>query len=345
VTTTRNTPQSVDDTPHIPARSTASVVVPTRDRAERLDCLLDVLLADPATGEVVVVDDGSTDGTAELLARRAAADARVVPVTGPRRGPLMARVTGVEAAGFAVVVLLDDDVLPDPGLVTGHLVRHRATPAEDVLVLGYMPTRVPSQRSSGDFTTRLYAAEYEGRCASYDADPANVLTYLWMGNLSVGRERFLDVSSRWTEPLPAFRHEDTEIGLRLASLGVRPVFDRSLHGVHEHRRTLAQFRRDCRSDGAGLAQLERHHPGVLGAAGTARFRTALPAPLAAVVAASARPMIGRATAGALALGVRAAGGLGVFGPQTALARVLRRVEQQAGYLAERRLRDRAEGSG
>lgn len=325
---------------------TLSVVVPTRNRVRRLGPLLDRLLADPTALEVIVVDDGSTDGTRAVLDARAARDPRLVVVQGPSQGPLQARVTGTEHADGDVVLLLDDDVLPDPGLAEGHLRHHRTTP--DLLVLGFMPTRLPDRGGADTFTTRLYAAEYAGRCATFDADPGLILKHLWMGNLSLPRERFLDVTIRALAPLPLFRHEDQEIGLRLAALGMTAVFDRTLHGVHEHRRTLPQFRRDCRLDGAGTALLDRAHPGLYGEPGIARFRSGLPRPLAAAISATTRPAAYRAVAGALAGGVRLTGllGAGALGAgrlgagrlgtraQLAAARLLRRVELQRGYLLQ-----------
>jgi GT2 family glycosyltransferase len=316
---------------------TLSIVVPTRNRVQRLGPLLDRLLAEPAAREVVVVDDGSTDGTRQLLDARAAGDPRLVVLQGPAQGPLQARVTGTEHARGDVVLLLDDDVMPDPGLAEGHLRHHRTT--GDLLVLGYMPTRLPDHDDADTFTTRLYAAEYEGRCKTFDDDPGLVLKHLWMGNMSLPRERFLDVTIRTDAPLPPFRHEDQEIGLRLTALGMTAVFDRSLHGVHEHRRTLPQFRRDCRLDGAGTALLDRDHPGLYGEPGTGRFHTGVPRPLATAISVTSRPLAYRTVAGALAAGVRFTGAFGAAGPQLAAARLLRRVELQRGYLLQ------ATGSG
>lgn len=311
---------------------TLSIVVPTRNRARRLGSLLDRLLTETSAVDVVVVDDGSRDGTGDLLRARAAGEPRLVVVPGPAQGPLQARVAGTQAARGDVVLLLDDDVLPDPGLASGHLRHHRTT--ADLLVLGYMPTRLPERDGVDTFATRLYAAEYEGRCATFDENPELVLRHLWMGNLSLPRERFLDVTVRSDNPLPPFRHEDQEIGLRLAALGMSAVFDRTLRGIHEHRRTLPQFRQDCRLDGAGTALLDRDHPGLYGEPGIARFRTGVPRPLPAAIAATTRPAIYRVVAGALATGVQATGALGATGPQLAAARLLRRVELQRGYLRQ-----------
>lgn len=52
-------------------------VVPTYDEAENIPRMLDALLALPLRLDVLVVDDGSPDGTGEIVAARAAADPRV----------------------------------------------------------------------------------------------------------------------------------------------------------------------------------------------------------------------------------------------------------------------------
>lgn len=88
-----------------------SVVIPTRDRADRLagavSSALDQSMSDL---EVVIVDDGSVDGTVGVLDRLADADPRVRCVTGPGgRGAVAARNTGIAASTSPFVAFLDDD--------------------------------------------------------------------------------------------------------------------------------------------------------------------------------------------------------------------------------------------
>jgi dolichol-phosphate mannosyltransferase len=94
-----------------------SVVIPARDEAERIGPCLDGLLADPDVLEVVVVDDGSVDGTAELARARGA---RVVKAGEPPArwvGKPWALQRGLEEARGDVVVSVDADTRPRPGLV------------------------------------------------------------------------------------------------------------------------------------------------------------------------------------------------------------------------------------
>src|SRR5690349_15468262 len=88
-----------------------SIVVPTRNRAADLpDALASVLVQTFADWECIVVDDGSTDGTLEVVSHAARADPRVRSV---RREPggshAGARNAGLALARGDYVAFLDDD--------------------------------------------------------------------------------------------------------------------------------------------------------------------------------------------------------------------------------------------
>jgi polyisoprenyl-phosphate glycosyltransferase len=76
--------------------------------------------------ELVVVDDGSRDGTGEALARLAAADERVRVVALSRNfGHQAALTAGLEHAGGDVVVMMDGDLQDPPEVIPGMLARWR----------------------------------------------------------------------------------------------------------------------------------------------------------------------------------------------------------------------------
>src|SRR5918999_4376466 len=86
-----------------------TVVVPTRGRAAYLEVTLDSLLRQRtgAAHELLVVDDGSADGTREVAARRGV---RCVSHERPR-SLNAARNTGLRAARADLIAFVDDDVL------------------------------------------------------------------------------------------------------------------------------------------------------------------------------------------------------------------------------------------
>lgn len=97
------------------ARPLFSVVIPSRNRAGMLQrCLESVVAQDFASYEIVVVDGGSTDGTAAVLERFSA---RVHAIQQRNNGPSEARNLGVAAASGRFVVFVDsDDVLAPSAL-------------------------------------------------------------------------------------------------------------------------------------------------------------------------------------------------------------------------------------
>ncbi|MEU6412765.1 glycosyltransferase family 2 protein [Microbispora sp. NPDC046933] len=93
-----------------------SVVIPARDEERRLGPCLRAVLADPAVTEVIVVDDESSDGTARLAAACGAAVVRGRPLPDGWVGKQWALHQGLREARGEIVVTLDADTRPRPGL-------------------------------------------------------------------------------------------------------------------------------------------------------------------------------------------------------------------------------------
>lgn len=92
-----------------------SIVVPAYNEARRLPATVDAVLAAmggwPFSCELVLVDDGSSDGTAELIAGLAAKDPRIVAVSyTPNRGKGGAVVAGVGRSRGGRVMFFDADL-------------------------------------------------------------------------------------------------------------------------------------------------------------------------------------------------------------------------------------------
>jgi GT2 family glycosyltransferase len=97
-----------------------TVVIATRDRRDRLLGTLDRLAALPEAPPVIVVDNGSTDGSAAAVRERRRAGVDLVALTANRGA--VARTVGVERARTPYVAFADDD----SGWVPGALVRAAA---------------------------------------------------------------------------------------------------------------------------------------------------------------------------------------------------------------------------
>ena len=95
-----------------------SVIIPAWNRrAMVLEAIESVLAQPDADFELIVVDDGSTDGTLEELARLD----RITVERTARRGPAAARNRGVTVANASLIAFLDSDDLWAPGKLSRQL--------------------------------------------------------------------------------------------------------------------------------------------------------------------------------------------------------------------------------
>lgn len=308
----------------------ASVVIPTYRRADGIVAAVRAVLEDPVAGEVVVVVDGSRDGTLERLEALAVGEPRVRPHWIEPGGAMAARQAGLERAQGDVVVLLDDDVLAGPGLVGAHLALHAAR--RRLVAVGYMP--VADALARADVGPRLYARWYEEQCARYEAQPERVLIDLWLGNISLRREDALRVGLL----NPAFRagyNEDKELGVRLHEAGLRGLFHRSARATHLYRRPLSRFVADGREVGRGMWQCHALHPATLGPVPSDIWLAGLRAPERALVAVGARPRGALARVPLLAA-ARLAGAIRARRMEAALVTLVRHaVQRRAAIEASR----------
>lgn len=98
-----------------PGEPRASVVIPCFNEAENVGEAIDRTIRQPGVGEVVVVDDGSTDTTADVVRERAAGHERVRLVSLERnQGKAVAVARGFAAATEDIVIILDADMAVAP---------------------------------------------------------------------------------------------------------------------------------------------------------------------------------------------------------------------------------------
>ncbi|HKQ69348.1 MAG TPA: glycosyltransferase family 2 protein [Polyangiaceae bacterium] len=220
-----------------------SVVIPSYNRRERLARVLEGL-ADQSCGperfEVVVVDDGSTDGTGGWLReRRCRFDLSVFEQT--NRGPAAARNEGVARANGELVLFLDDDVVPGRDLVLEHLKMHDAE--VDVVVMGPMSS-LPSYRQPWvAWEQAKLEAQYR---AMIRGDYAPTFRQFWTGNASLAKAHFVGAGG-FDVSLP--RGEDVELGQRLAARGLAFRFNPAAIGLHHAERSLESWSAMHRSYG------------------------------------------------------------------------------------------------
>ena len=206
-----------------------SVIIPVRNDARRLDrCLASLAEQDyPADRyEVIVIDNGSSDDSADVARRRAA---RVLVLPGLKVGALRNR--GAAIAEGEILALVDSDHEVPPGWLsagTGELVG-----TLDVSMIGspYLPP------PDGTWVQRVWALHRLRQSARVE------VPWLASGNLFL-RKTDYDRLGGFDESLVAA--EDVDLCVRLARSGGRIVSDPKIANIHHGEpATLGQF---CRKE-------------------------------------------------------------------------------------------------
>jgi GT2 family glycosyltransferase len=202
-----------------------------RNGGAHLPRCLDALRASDSTGhEVIVVDDGSTDASAEVARSRGFEVVRL----DARRGPAAARNEGARRARGRVLLFLDSDVLARAGTVARVEAFFREHSEMSALFGSY--DDAPDAQS--------FVSQYKNLVHHFihQRSRAEAETF-WAGCGAVRRDAFARVGgfdeSRYTRP----SIEDIELGRRLRRRGFRIALDRELQVKHLKRWTLASLLR------------------------------------------------------------------------------------------------------
>jgi peptidoglycan/xylan/chitin deacetylase (PgdA/CDA1 family)/glycosyltransferase involved in cell wall biosynthesis len=237
-----------------------SVVVATYNRREPLRVLLESLFRQDLAKqdfEIVVVVDGSTDGTQAML-EALQAPCRLRFVVQPNSGQAAARNAGWHIASAPVVLFLDDDLVCPANLLSEHLAAHCAD--DHCIAVGRIVISADGcSLLAGDRLSRQLQAWERGLDAAREMrwpDDAYAAT-----NCSVPRHLLERVGGFD----PAFYRalEDHDLGLRLWAQGGKFVYVPNAVVEQRYDKTTLQAVRDERWYGRAEILLGQKHPGCL----------------------------------------------------------------------------------
>jgi GT2 family glycosyltransferase len=239
-----------------------SVVIPTHNRIETLRRTIGGYLrhASRSPFELLVVDDGSSDGTWEYLSAEARCDSRLRPVRQEHAGPARARNLAISRAAGSLLLLAGDDVRPADGLVDGHLAAHEGA-SPRLVVLGrteWDPERpiTPVMRHVTGFGGQQFRYAYlkDGQRLGF--------RYFYSSNLSLRRERLASIPDPFDPSFGGAAFEDTDLGYRLMGTSAAILYRSGLLAHHDHPYRLASFAERQRRVGRSAEVLVRKHPGI-----------------------------------------------------------------------------------
>ncbi len=204
--------------------------------------------------EVIVSDDGSTDGTPEWLAEYATQTPyRLELVRNDHAGCGMTHNNGILRARGDVVLMIADDVLPSPRLLEEHARMHEKHPDHSVGIVGRLEQsplleKTPFQDTWNRIVTSLF--------------PRNrvELDYrdFWVNNLSFKKD-FM-VANGMFRSWPPASHEDVELGYRLEQSGMRLFYCDGALAYHHHPETIDTVSRRSYAQGYNWQLFESHVP-------------------------------------------------------------------------------------
>lgn len=181
--------------------------------------------------EVIVSDDGSTDGTGEDVARlMPSLPYRLTYLHHENRGPGYSQNRAIRVAAAPIVLLMPDDVQPLPTLLAEHLLGHRQFPAPCWAVLGKVV-------QSPELTPTMMHRHWNPfRYDTLEGKTELEAVHFLACNISVKKE-FLLKNGMFREHGGA-AHEDIELGYRLGLCGLRIFYRPAALAHHHHEETL-----------------------------------------------------------------------------------------------------------
>ncbi len=204
-----------------------SVVIPTYNRKPILEKCLRALEKQNFSEqiilgyEVVVVDDGSTDGTLEWLDQHSSEFPHVVTYAQNHQGPSAARNLGVQQAQGDTIIFIDSDLV-----VTEQFLQAHATALTE------------EEKKSGSDRLFTYGAVINTcNFESPTSEPYKITdfsnAYFATGNVAIAKKWLLEAGLFDTE-FQLYGWEDLELGVRLKKLGLKLVKCPEAVGYHWH---------------------------------------------------------------------------------------------------------------
>jgi len=208
----------------------ASVVIPVHNGSRTIASCLNALLSQRFKGkyEIIVVDDGSTDNTADIVRRFK----KVKLIKQKQAGPAKARNNGAKRARYEIVVFTDADCVP-----TKNWLREMLKPFADPNVAAVQGAYKTKQSS---FMARFIQVEIEHRYAKM----LKAKELDWIGSYSAAyRKDIFLKEGGFDEKFPKASGEDPELSYRLHKKGYKLVFNPKAIVYHRHAESLIHYLR------------------------------------------------------------------------------------------------------
>ena len=194
-----------------------SIIIPTYNRLPILQKCLQAMETQDFTQpyEIVVVDDGSTDGTVEFLKDKANEFPHVKLFLQNHEGAAIARNTGLDLAQGDTIVFIDSDLVVTPVFLSAHAKAlegsDRAFTYGQVINTANFEEPTSEQIKITDISTAFFAT----------------------GNVAIAKHWLIE-AGKFDTSFRQYGWEDLELGVRLKKLGLKLIKCPEAVGYHWH---------------------------------------------------------------------------------------------------------------
>lgn len=243
-----------------------SLVMPCYNRAHDLRKVLAAYENQKggAPFEIIAIDDGSTDETFTLLSAYQPVRFSLRAMRQEsNQGPAAARNLGIDLASAPLILFVGDDILPDPYMVSGHIIQHRRFPDPGTAILGRVqwpydiPVNTLMQHIDGmgaqQFSYYYFKDEHE-----YD------FRHFYTANISIKRNFLKSAGKAFDTGFQYAAFEDVELSYRLVQRGLRIIYSFLILGYHYHYHTIWTFSTRQYHTGLMACKLVQKHPKIIG---------------------------------------------------------------------------------
>lgn len=254
------------------SKLSVSIVIPAYNAQKIISKTIEACLQQNYSNEyeVIVVDDGSTDDTADIIKKYP-----VKYIYQNNSGPAAARNTGWKAASGEIICFIDSDCIPEKNWV-------------EKIVKRYTSDEIGGVGGSYDIINK---DSLLARCIHEEIGQRHITTsgetdYLGSFNLSY-RKKVLEKMGGFNESFKHASGEDNDLSYRVKKAGYKLIFDKDIKVSHHHQTNFLKYLKEQYRHGYWRMKLYRLHPDMAKGDSYAGILDFIQPPLAMVIVCTA----------------------------------------------------------
>lgn len=233
-----------------------SIIIPTKNRKETLKEVIHSIekQQEPPPFELIIIDDGSEDGTKDYLSSLNL-EFPFYFESIPPSGPAKARNKGIEKAKGKVILFFGDDTILHQSCLFYHYIRQKENNFSCAII-----GRIFWHKSIKVTNFMNYINEW-GLQFGFKLidDPLNVpFNFFYTSNVSIPKKFLME--EKFDETFPYAAWEDIELSYRLKKRGMQIRYSNDAIVYHKHKTNIKSFAKRQYKSGLSAAIFYRKHP-------------------------------------------------------------------------------------